>query len=112
MPLITSIHESLPYIDTEPSPSERAAALSLITQELNPSSTKTLHPALPSLASSNLSPAIQAEMTRLSSNPSSKLTAIDLTRYESLSAPPTYTATADWQTSLRAAYTSSTYISS
>ncbi|KAK8905704.1 hypothetical protein QC760_005619 [Botrytis cinerea] len=57
MPLINEIHESLPYIDVEPTPSERAAAESLIAKHARISS----------------------------SSPPPPLKAIDLTRYETLS---------------------------
>ncbi|KAM0149229.1 hypothetical protein ACHAQE_009505 [Botrytis cinerea] len=108
MPLINEIHESLPYIDVEPTPSERAAAESLIASSLEPSSPSTPHPSLPALLPSNLSPALTAEHARISSSsPPPPLKAIDLTRYETLS-PADSTLPA--QTLLSQAYTSQTYL--
>ncbi|TGO50383.1 hypothetical protein BOTNAR_0395g00090 [Botryotinia narcissicola] len=108
MPLIDEIHESLPYIDIEPTSSERAAAESLITSSLEPDSLSTPHPSLPALLPSNLSPAFTAEHARISSStPPPPLKAIDLTRYETLS-PADSTLPA--QTLLSQAYTSQTYL--
>ncbi|ESZ97561.1 hypothetical protein SBOR_2108 [Sclerotinia borealis F-4128] len=108
MPLVTETHESLPYIDIEPTPLERAAVESLIITYLEPASTSTLHPSLPPLAPSNLSPALTIEHARISSStPPLPLKAIDLTRYETLSPsesslPPS--------TLLSQAYTSQIYL--
>ncbi|KAB8301160.1 hypothetical protein EYC80_003057 [Monilinia laxa] len=108
MPLITEIHESLPYIDAEPTPAERAAAESLIAIYLEPNSTSTPHPSLPSLLPSNLSPALTAEHNRISSStPPPPLKAIDLTRYETLSPSE---SSHQPSTLLSQAYTSQTYL--
>lgn len=111
MPLTNAIHESLPYIDTEPSPSERAAALALISSEL--SSDTTPHPSQSALLPENYSPLILSELDRISIK--EPLKAITTTHYEALSPPLTTTASPEsllaWRTALSNAYTSSTYLS-
>jgi pre-mRNA-splicing factor SPF27 len=98
MALTTAVHDSLPYIDPEPTPAQRAAAQALIDAELqlqdsSPSTTKiSSHPSLPALRPSTLTPLLTLEMERISSN--APLTSIDLTRYESptssnAASPPT-----------------------
>ncbi|KAI1336790.1 Pre-mRNA-splicing factor SPF27 [Xylariaceae sp. FL0016] len=77
----TTVHESLPYIDTEPTPSERAAAQSLIDAELSSSTTQP-QSTLPALPSPNFSPIIQSELSRIAAK--EPLSAIDLSRYEAL----------------------------
>ncbi|PBP16210.1 BCAS2 family protein [Diplocarpon rosae] len=62
MPLTNAIHESLPYIDAEPTPSERAAALSLIALEAShPTTTAPEHPLLPPLAPEKFTPLMALE---------------------------------------------------
>ncbi|QSZ31645.1 hypothetical protein DSL72_001212 [Monilinia vaccinii-corymbosi] len=108
MPLINEIHESLPYIDAEPTPAERTAAESLIATYLEPTSASTPHPSLPPLLPSHLSPALATEHARIShSTPAPPLKAIDLTRYETLS-PSESSLPAS--TLLSQAYTSQTYL--
>lgn len=67
------------------------------------------------------SEAITQEHARLQADPSSKLSAIDLTRYEDLEAPPNTTPTSDqdrpellarWNDALKRAHTSSGYVQS
>ncbi|KAK3328382.1 Pre-mRNA-splicing factor SPF27 [Cercophora scortea] len=131
MPSITTIHESLPYIDQDPTPSERSAAESLIASErlLVPDDPfHALLPPSPSTSTSTskyLTPLLQAEFDRISSskstNPpntptSTKLHALDLTRYESLD-PPTLTSLSlpesltTLRTALSRAYATHTYLS-
>uniref|UniRef100_A0A8H7N369 Pre-mRNA-splicing factor SPF27 n=1 Tax=Bionectria ochroleuca TaxID=29856 RepID=A0A8H7N369_BIOOC len=60
MSLPPAFHESLPYIDPEPSPESIAAARSLIAAELS-----TFQPSpLPQTAEPSFSPAIQTELAR------------------------------------------------
>ncbi|KXJ87673.1 Pre-mRNA-splicing factor SPF27 [Microdochium bolleyi] len=112
----TTVHESLPYIDPEPSQSDRAAAQALIDAELS-SSTQTPDQAttsLPPLREPSFSPLILAEFERIQAK--KPLSAIDLSRYEAdddddddATAPkdkPTL------QTRLAQAYTAHTYLSS
>ena len=117
MSLTPAIHESLPYIDIEPTPQQRTAAQSLIDEELtlDASSTSQTHPTLPDLPPSNLSPAILAELERIEAK--QPLKAIDTSRYEALD-PPTSSSSKDagnlnleaWRESLRRAYISATYL--
>jgi pre-mRNA-splicing factor SPF27 len=110
MPLIDTVHESLPYVDAVITPAQRAAATSLITQELG-SQPQELHPLIPALLPSTLSPIMEAELQRASRE--EKLTAIDLSRYESLDAPTDSNKSLEtYTTALKAAYTSQTYLSS
>jgi pre-mRNA-splicing factor SPF27 len=115
MPLINSVHDSLPYIDAEPTTSERASALALIAAEL-PSHIST-HPSLSPLGPQHFSPLIETEMLRIERK--EPLTAIDLSRYEALE-PPTTSPHSDekhpetlqkWRDALSKAYTSHAYLS-
>jgi pre-mRNA-splicing factor SPF27 len=112
MPLTNAIHDSLPYIDPEPTASQRAAAQALIASEAQldaqPADT---HPSMPALLPSQLSPLMTLEMERLSADPKSKLKAIDLSRYEALSAPTSTTDMAAWKAALQSSYTAQTYLS-
>ncbi|KAK1778061.1 Pre-mRNA-splicing factor SPF27 [Copromyces sp. CBS 386.78] len=127
MPLITTIHESLPYIDPEPTPTDRLAAEALITAERSLVPDDPFHALLPPpyTPSSHLTPLIQSEFDRiassLSSNPDAppKLNALDLTRYSSLPEIPSPAelsqmdsseATTLLQSLLEKAYTDHAYV--
>ncbi|KAK4032487.1 Pre-mRNA-splicing factor SPF27 [Parachaetomium inaequale] len=119
---ITIVHESLPYIDPDPTPTERAAAEALIAAERALVPDDPYHALLPPPASPTpfLTPLLTTELTRLSSAPTpqkSKLSALDFTRYEAPDPPntsglPPSKTIPLLQTALTAAYTSHTYISS
>ncbi|KAK3900738.1 Pre-mRNA-splicing factor SPF27 [Staphylotrichum tortipilum] len=116
MPSITTIHESLPYIDPEPTPSSRAAAEALIAAERALVPDDPHHALLPPPPQPTpfLTPLLTSELTRLSTSPDpskSKLSALDLSRYEapSLPSPPTADSLS---TTLAAAYTSHAYVAS
>jgi pre-mRNA-splicing factor SPF27 len=118
MALTTVVHDSLPYIDDEPTAAERAAAQALIDAELPPSSATEPHPSLPALPSQHFSPYIEAELLRIKNK--EPLTAIDTKRYESLDAPST-TPHSDqndpaslrkWRQALSQAYISHEYLTS
>lgn len=113
MPLTNAIHDSLPYIDNEPTAAERTAALALITRELDPQA-EPLHPSIPPLAPSNLPPLMLQEMERLESDPKSKLKGIDTSRYEAVEPPSDKNPNSEalWKSALQQAYTSQTYLSS
>jgi pre-mRNA-splicing factor SPF27 len=115
MPLTTTIHDSLPYIDNEPSASERASALSLIATELGSQSTES-HPSLPPLPGQHFSELVEAELLRIENK--KPLKAIDLGRYEAIE-PPTTSPDSDekspetltrWREALQRAYTSQSYL--
>lgn len=120
MPLITDAHESLPYIDNEPTASEREAALALIAAEQSPEASEggaaLQHPLLPPLPEQHFSPLIEAEFQRIESK--QPLKAIDLTRYEAQDPPPTSPdsdekhpeSLARWRETLSRAYTSHAYL--
>ncbi|ROV93969.1 hypothetical protein VSDG_06298 [Cytospora chrysosperma] len=87
MPSITTVHESLPYIDPEPTPEERAAAEALISLERAAVADDPHHALLPPPASPSFTPAIQAELDRIAASPDptgkpAPLRAVDLARYE------------------------------
>lgn len=123
MALTTTVHDSLPYIDAEPTASQRTAAQSLIDAELTnllpPSTTLetiTTHPSLPALPPQHFSPYIEAEHLRISA--SRPLKAIDLSRYEAIE-PPSTTPGSDanapetlqtWRAALAQAYTAHAYL--
>jgi pre-mRNA-splicing factor SPF27 len=115
MQLTTTIHDSLPYIDNEPSASERASALSLIATELGSQSTAS-HPSLPPLQRQHFSELVEAELLRIENK--KPLKAIDLGRYEAIE-PPTTSPDSDekspetltkWRGALQRAYTSQSYL--
>ncbi|KAI1091281.1 Pre-mRNA-splicing factor SPF27 [Rostrohypoxylon terebratum] len=102
----TTVHDSLPYVDDEPTPAERAAAKSLIAAEATTSPTP--QSSVPPLREPNFSPLITAELSRIASK--TPLTAIDLTRYEAPPSPPSSPSPDTLQTSLSRAYTAQTYL--
>ncbi|KAI0844676.1 Pre-mRNA-splicing factor SPF27 [Daldinia vernicosa] len=105
----TTVHESLPYVDPEPTPAERAAAESLIAQEQQ-SSDSPSPSNLPSLPSPKFSPAITGELARIASK--QPLRAIDLTRYEASDIDPsTSSDPSHLEAELSRAYTAATYLS-
>lgn len=112
MPLITTIHESLPYVDPEPTPAERAAAEALIAAERAAVPDDPQHALLPPLAEPAFTPLLQAELDRIASNPSQPppLKAIDLSRYEAPDLDPSTASAAELEAALRQAYVSSTYL--
>ncbi|TAQ83742.1 hypothetical protein B7494_g7940 [Chlorociboria aeruginascens] len=115
MPLINEVHDSLPYIDAEPTGPERAAAEALIMAELSPN-TQTTHPSLPPLASHPFSPLIETELQRIENK--DPLRAIDVSRYEALESPTTSPhsdethpeSLQNWREALSKAYISHTYL--
>ncbi|OKL59199.1 hypothetical protein UA08_05591 [Talaromyces atroroseus] len=118
MPLINEWHASLPYIDGEPGEQARATAQKLISAELSPEHSSTLHPAIPALPGSRFSPLIEQELARKEAG--LPLTGgIDLSRYEAPEAPegPSNTedeaskALQEWKATLRKAYISSSHLS-
>ena len=115
MSLTNAIHDSLPYIDAEPTLSERASALALIAEEVGSEQIDS-HPLLPPLAQPNFSPLIESELFRIENKETLK--AIDLARYEVLE-PPTTSPHSDertpetliaWREALQKAYTSQSYL--
>ncbi|KAL3424354.1 bcas2 family protein [Phlyctema vagabunda] len=112
MPLITEIHESLPYIDFEPSAAERAAALALIAAELPQDVATQTHSALPPLAESRISELMKQEYERIEAK--QPLRVIDTSRYEQLEPPATSPGSDEtlalWREALSKAYTSHTYL--
>ncbi|KAI1350906.1 Pre-mRNA-splicing factor SPF27 [Xylaria sp. FL0043] len=105
----TTVHESLPYIDKEPTPADREAAESLIKAELS-SSTTTSPPPAPSYPEPNFTPLMRAELDRISKK--EPLKAIDLSRYEAQDSPATSSSTspADLIPPLSRAYATHTYL--
>ncbi|KAI2624085.1 Pre-mRNA-splicing factor SPF27 [Xylaria nigripes] len=103
----TTVHESLPYIDKDLTPSERKAAQDQIDAELaSTANTNDFQPTLPPLRPSSLTPALQIELERIAAG--TPLSGIDATRYElqeeahdSENLPP----------SLSRAYATATYLS-
>ncbi|KAH7148812.1 Pre-mRNA-splicing factor SPF27 [Dactylonectria macrodidyma] len=71
-------HESLPYIDIEPTTEALAAARALIAEEIASFSPRATPP--PALAEPSFTPAMQAELARVSAG--TPATPLDLARYE------------------------------
>ncbi|KAK2019370.1 breast carcinoma amplified sequence 2 [Colletotrichum eremochloae] len=76
MSALNAFHESLPYIDDEPTPEEREASLALIQAELATSSP----PPAPTYKEPSFSPLIELELERVASK--QPLKAINLERYQ------------------------------
>ncbi|ROV96285.1 hypothetical protein VMCG_07710 [Cytospora schulzeri] len=117
MPSITTVHESLPYIDPEPTPEDRAAAEALISLERSAVPDDPYHALLPPPATSNFTPAIQTELDRISASPDpnkpAPLRAIDLSRYEAPELSTSDPATAgrdELEPALSQAYTAMSYL--
>ncbi|KAI2606382.1 Pre-mRNA-splicing factor SPF27 [Hypoxylon fragiforme] len=109
----TTVHESLPYVDPEPTPAERAAAESLIAAEQQSTSTSTSPSTLlPPTYTPTFTPLMTAELSRIATK--APLRAIDLSRYEATpSSPPSSPSSQKTLAPLLArAYTSSAYLSS
>lgn len=120
MPLIQEYHESLPYIDTEPSTTALTNAKALIDADLPADHATTLHPSIPASYEPHFSELIEQEHQRIAAGTKAP-PAIDLSRYEALEPPPATDPTSDetrpevleqWKETLRKAYTSSTYLQS
>lgn len=114
MSLIQESHDSLPYIDQEATPAERAKADQLITAAIAPEHRKELHPLIPSEPEYNFSPLIQTELDRKAANLPMQ-GGIDLGRYEAPEAPSSDNGTETvgaWRDTLRKAYASNSYLSS
>jgi len=114
------IHDSLPYIDAEPTTAERVAAQALINASLETPLDPASHPFLPPLIPANFSPLIESEHQRIAAK--EPLQAIDTSRYESSDLPsPTVPNSKKAKSAevlknetaqvLQGAYTTSTYLS-
>ncbi|KAI1149397.1 Pre-mRNA-splicing factor SPF27 [Nemania diffusa] len=100
----TTVHESLPYIDQDPTPTERAAAEAQITAELPSTTQRTLPPLPPP----TFTPLLASELARISRK--EPLNAIDLTRYEIQDAPPPSLSPSSLTAPLTQAYATHTYL--
>ncbi|EEQ87913.1 hypothetical protein RJZ56_003880 [Blastomyces dermatitidis] len=118
MPLINEFHDSLPYIDGDPTAQARADIDKLISAEMAPNHQTVLHPSIPALPQSQFSSLMQKELDRKEAN--LPLTGgIDLSRYEAPEAPEDTLASGKepaeilhcWQQTLRKAYTASSHLS-
>jgi pre-mRNA-splicing factor SPF27 len=106
---------SSPDIDAPPTEDSLAAARALIDADIKAAGidASQLHPALIPSASyiPTYSPALEQEHARLSADPTSKLSGVDLTRYEGLE-PSASDSPAEWSATLQKAYSSSEYLNS
>ncbi|EPS27690.1 hypothetical protein POX_e06673 [Penicillium oxalicum] len=114
MSLINEVHDSLPYIDAEPSASARQKAMQLINAELAPEHASNLHPSIPASPQLKLSPLLQQEIDRKATG-APLVGGIDLTRYEAPEPPTRNSDTeapnlVEWRETLRKAYTSSSHL--
>ncbi|KAI1500767.1 Pre-mRNA-splicing factor SPF27 [Biscogniauxia marginata] len=117
----TTVHESLPYIDPEPTPTERASAQSLIDAELSSSSSSSSSSSpspspqstLPPPYEPKFTPLLAAELSRIASGrPPPPGTGIDLSRYEAPSSPSSPQSPSSLHALLPQAYASLSYLSS
>ncbi|VUC36904.1 unnamed protein product [Clonostachys rosea] len=106
MSLPPAFHESLPYIDPEPSTESLAAARALIAAELS-----TFKPSpLPETNEPSFSPAFQTELARVSSK--TPLHPLDLSRYEAQETPAATAPTDRLREVLENARVSDAYLAS
>ncbi|ORY68715.1 Pre-mRNA-splicing factor SPF27 [Pseudomassariella vexata] len=118
MSVKTTVHESLPYIDREPTPAQRAAAQSLIDADLSSTTSSepaVPHPSLPAAYTPAFTPLLTQELTRAATG--EPLKAIDLHRYETLELPSSSSSSSspslpELQSLLAKAYTQNTYLRS
>jgi len=115
MALANESHDSLPYIDTEPSPNDRAVAEKLVAAELSPNYQSTLHPLIAAIDEPRFSPVIQQELAR-KANGLPLTDGVDLSRYEAPEPPSNSKDDAsqaldEWRRVLLRAYTSSSHLS-
>ncbi|PSR73894.1 breast carcinoma amplified sequence 2-domain-containing protein [Coniella lustricola] len=68
MPSIMTVHDSLPYIDAEPTPAERAAAEALIAMERSSHRDDAHHALLPPPVQPAYTPLMASEMDRLAAS--------------------------------------------
>ncbi|KAL7820302.1 Pre-mRNA-splicing factor SPF27 [Trichoderma aethiopicum] len=120
MAVAPAYHESLPYIDPEPSPEALSAARALIASEQQTTSTSTSTPSLPPLREPSFSPAISAQLSLIQSSQPPQ-PPLDLSRYEAQELPPppsssdeapSESAQATTRRALQNAFVSSAYLSS
>ena len=120
--LTSTPHDSLPYIDPPPTPSQRAAAESLVTAHLPLTHHNTPHPSLPTLPqepTSKPTTLFSSFANYNSPNPPSKTKGgVDMSRYEPIdptSIPSLSSSTTDpkdtYRDLLRSASTLSTHLS-
>ncbi|KAH7411980.1 Pre-mRNA-splicing factor SPF27 [Phaeosphaeria sp. MPI-PUGE-AT-0046c] len=123
MPLIHESYDSLPYVDTPLDDAQLAAARNAIIADIRSAgiNMSEMHPALIPAATyqPQFSNVVEREHQRLSRDATSKLSGIDLKRYEDLDAPENTNPTTDedapellerWNKALKQAYTSSEYV--
>ncbi|KAL7809989.1 Pre-mRNA-splicing factor SPF27 [Trichoderma gracile] len=89
MAVAPAYHESLPYIDPEPSPEALSAARALIAaeQSTSTSTSTSSSAALPPLKEPSFSPAISAQLSRIQTSQPPQ-PPLDLSRYEAQELPP------------------------
>ncbi|RYP92054.1 hypothetical protein DL770_001832 [Monosporascus sp. CRB-9-2] len=110
----TTVHESLPYIDPEPTPAERSAAEALIAAELSSSSSSQsaskTPSGLPALREPVFSPLMTQELERVASQQPLKV--IDTSRYEASDPSSTSSLSSpdELRETLSRAYAASTYL--
>ncbi|KAH8893206.1 hypothetical protein GQ53DRAFT_745446 [Thozetella sp. PMI_491] len=108
MPSIDAIHESLPYVDPEPTPAERAAAEALIAAERQTVPDDPFHALLPPPHTAKYTPLMEAEMERAAAG--TKLAVLDLSRYSSLDPPGADAAKDELELALARAAAAQTYV--
>ncbi|KAL5121412.1 hypothetical protein ACEQ8H_000483 [Pleosporales sp. CAS-2024a] len=123
MPLIHDAYDSLPYVDTPLDDAQLAAARAAIHAEIRAAGVNMadLHPAL--IPAAQYQPqyahSVEREHARLDRDATSKLSGIDMKRYENIDAPENTNPTSDedkpellerWSKALKQAYTSSSYV--
>ncbi|KAF4121069.1 pre-mRNA-splicing factor SPF27 [Geosmithia morbida] len=107
MAIPPAYHESLPYIDTEPTPSELDAARALVSAEQQ---RRDPPPSPPQHPSPSFSDIMAIELARAASG--TALQSLSLSRYEAQEAPPPREPASTHLRVLEAAYVGESYLSS
>ncbi|CAK3946227.1 related to BCAS2 family [Lecanosticta acicola] len=108
MPLIQSVPDALPYVDTPVHDQQLSAANALINAEMHPDCAATLHPSIPAPQESKLSDFVEAEHARIATG-LPKEGGLDISRYELLD-PAAKGDLEGWKSTLGKAYASAEYL--
>jgi len=109
MSVVQELHDSLPYIDSDASETDRARINKVIAGELPQDYESTIHPSLRPLPAFRCSELFQKELDRKAEN-LAIVGGIDLTRYEAPDMPTGEMDSETWLSSLRQASVSSSYL--
>ncbi|KAK4943461.1 hypothetical protein LTR10_016952 [Elasticomyces elasticus] len=109
MPLILESHDSLPYIDTDPTDAEKDRARALINQQLPSDYLTTAHPSISSSPKVKSSEEVLQKL-ELATPGKRDAGGIDPTRYEAPDEPTGESTVEEYRQILRKSYVASTFL--